>query len=74
MSPYLFLLCEKGLSALINKAVQNRFIHGVAASAKGPKISHLFFTNDNLIFSKATTQECGEILRVLQVYEESSGQ
>ena len=35
---------------------------------------HMFFTNDSLIFGKATTRECGEILRVLQVYEESFGQ
>lgn len=72
--PYLFLLCVEGLSALINKAVQNKSIHGVAASAKGPKISHLFFADDSLIFGKATTMECGEILRVLQVYEELSEQ
>lgn len=65
LSPYLFLLYAEGLSTLINKVVQNRLIHGVVASARGPKISHLFFANDNLIFGKATTQECGEILRVL---------
>ena len=74
MSPYLFILCAEGLSALINKAVQNRSIHGVAASARGPKISHLFFADDSLIFGRATIRECSDILRVLQVYEESSGQ
>ena len=74
MSPYLFLLCAEGLSALINRAIQNRSINGVAASARGPKISHMFFTDDSLIIGKAATRECGEILRVLQVYKESSGQ
>lgn len=64
----------EGLSALINKAVQNKSIHRVAASARGPKISHLFFADDSLIFGKATIGECEEILRVLQVYEESPGQ
>lgn len=71
LSPYQFLLCTKALSALINKAVQNRSIHGVVALARGPKISHIFFADDSLIFGKPTTREYGEILRVLQVCEES---
>ncbi|KAL0011885.1 hypothetical protein SO802_006993 [Lithocarpus litseifolius] len=41
---------------------------------RGPRISHLFFTDDNLIFGRATVKECEEIQRVLQVYEASSGQ
>ena len=74
LSPYLFILCAEGLSALLHKAVQNKSLKGVAASARGPKISHLFFADDSLIFGKATVQECLEIQRVMQVYEASSGQ
>ena len=73
LSPYLFILCAEGLSALLHKAVQNKSLKGVVASARGPKISHLFFADDSLIFGKAIVQECLEIQRVLQVYEASSG-
>ncbi|XP_065638811.1 uncharacterized protein LOC136071439 [Quercus suber] len=74
LSPYLFLICAKGLSALLHKAVRNKELKGVAASARRPRISHLFFADDSLIFGRATVKECSEIQRVLQVYEESSGQ
>ena len=74
LSPYLFLICAEGLSALLHKAIQNKELKGVAASARGPRISHLFFADDSLIFGRATVKECTEIQRVLQVYEESFGQ
>ncbi|XP_075663436.1 uncharacterized protein LOC142633038 [Castanea sativa] len=71
LSRYLFILVAEGLSALIHRAVQNRTLKGLVASVRGPKVSHLFFTNDNLIFSWATTMECQEIQRILHVYEAS---
>ena len=40
LSPYLFLICAEGLSALIRKAKHDRLIHGVAISRGGPRISH----------------------------------
>ena len=74
LSPYLFLICAEGLSALLHKAVQRKKLRGVAASVKGPKVSHLFFADDSLIFGRATKEEATEIQRLLQVYEASSGQ
>ena len=50
LSPYLFLLCAEGLSALIKKEVENGRLGGVAVYRWGPKISHLFFADDSLIF------------------------
>ena len=58
----------------MHKAFQNKSLKGVAALARGPIISHLFFADDSLIFGRATVREGEEIQRVLQVYEESSGQ
>ncbi|XP_075659272.1 uncharacterized protein LOC142629188 [Castanea sativa] len=74
LSPYLFLICAEGLSALLHKAVRNKELRGIAASVRGPRKSHLFFADDSLIFGRAIVKECLEIQRVLQVYEESSGE
>ena len=43
LSPYLFLLCAKGLSALIKASVCNGSMEGIAICRGGPKLSHLFF-------------------------------
>ena len=43
LSPYLFLICAEGLSALIKNSVQRGFMEGVVVCRGGPSISHLFF-------------------------------
>ena len=41
----------------------------------GPCInSHLFFADDNLIFCKASLEECDSLQRILRVYEKALGQ
>ena len=74
LSPYLFLLCAKGLSALLHKATKRNDFKGLAASARGPRISHLFLDDDSLIFCRAMEKEGAEVQRILQVYESSSRQ
>lgn len=74
MSPYLFLLCAKGLSALIQSAVDSGQMEGVKICRGSPRLSYLFFADDSLIFCKATLKECDELQRLLAVYEKASGQ
>lgn len=50
LSPYFFLFCAEGLSAFINKASINGELTSVVAYRSGPRISHLFFVDDSLIF------------------------
>ena len=73
LSPYLFLICVEGLSALLHLATHRKAIKGVAASARGPRVSHLFFANDSLVFGRASVSDAKKIQRILKVYELSSG-
>ena len=69
ISPYLFLLCGEGLSALLRKREMEGLLHGVAVKRGAPTISHLFLADDSVIFSKATREECNQVANVLSVYE-----
>ena len=73
ISPYLFLLCGEGLSAMIKKKEREGLIRGVAATSQAPRISHLFFADDSIIFCRATVAECEQVAKVLKVFEEESG-
>ena len=74
MSPYFFLLCAEGLFALIQSAVDRGQMEGVKICRGSPRLSHLFFADDSLIFCKAMLKECDELQRLLTVYEKASGQ
>ena len=74
LSPYLFLLCSKGLHRLIKQATEKGDIQGVSICHNGPKLTHLFFADDSLLFCRATTQECEKVMDILSSYEKVSGQ
>uniref|UniRef100_A0A2N9HZ73 Reverse transcriptase domain-containing protein n=1 Tax=Fagus sylvatica TaxID=28930 RepID=A0A2N9HZ73_FAGSY len=74
ISPYLFLICAEGLNGLLNKEASNGEIHGISICRRSPKLTHLFFADDNLLFCRATQTECQKIQEILQVYEKASGQ
>ena len=50
LSPFVFLVCTKGLNDLIKKAELQGDIHGYSLCRRGPKLTHLLFTDDSLIF------------------------
>ncbi len=74
LSPYLFLICTEGLSALLRKAKSDRLLKGVAICRGGPRISHLFFADDSIVFCKASNAECSILHEILSLYERASGQ
>ncbi|XP_019183638.1 PREDICTED: uncharacterized protein LOC109178457 [Ipomoea nil] len=74
LSPYLFIICAKGLSLLLQQANNTGLIHGCRVSRGAPQISHLFFADDSLLFFKANVEEANEVRRCLTVYEDLSGQ
>lgn len=65
LSPYLFLLCEEGLSGLVKDAELAGRIHGVKVCRGSPSVSHLFFADDTLIFNRGNEAEVQNILAVL---------
>ncbi|XP_050254815.1 uncharacterized protein LOC126700646 [Quercus robur] len=73
---YLDKIMEKleGLSSLIKASVASGALEGIAVCRRGPKLSHLFFADDSLIFCKASLAECDTLQQILKVYEQASGQ
>ena len=59
---------------MIKKATVEGDLHGVIVCRRGPKILHLFFADDSLIFCRASLEECDSLQRIFQVYEAASGQ
>ena len=74
LSPYLFLLCSEGLNGLLEQAVHEKHIEGFSLCRHGPKISHLFFADDSLLFCRARVEEVEKIQELLRKYEMASGQ
>ena len=59
LSPYLFLLCAEGLNGLLTQASNNGLIRGISLSRGGPRLTHLFFADDSLLFCRSNREECG---------------
>ena len=47
---------------------------GIQICPGAPSISHLFFADDSVLLMKATESEAEELQRILQIYEQCSGQ
>ena len=74
LSPFLFIICAEGLSTLLRDAEAKKEIHGLKIGKKVDAISHLFFADDSLLFSRANEVEVDKILEILSIYEVASGQ
>ena len=58
LSSFLFLLCLEGLHGLITKVAAWCDIKGYSLCRNSPRLTHLLFANDSLLFCRATIQEC----------------
>jgi hypothetical protein len=74
LSPYLFLLCAEGFSALLHKAEAEGLISGVKICPAAPSVSHLLFADDSLILIRATKEDATQLQNILDLYERCSGQ
>ena len=66
-------MCAMGLQSLLHLAEMEGHIQGVAICRNGPRVSHLFFADDSILFYRAKEEECQKILDILAIYERGSG-
>ena len=74
LSPYLFILCIEYLGNLIEEKCSKGLWCPLKASRGNLKISHLFFSNDLILFGKVNDEICDVILEVLRTFCMESGQ
>ncbi|KAM6562139.1 hypothetical protein CsatB_022137 [Cannabis sativa] len=69
LSPYLFIVCEKGFSFLLHRYEINGSIWGCKVTRRAPMVSHMLFVDDNYVYCKAIEQEASTVLNLLRVFE-----
>jgi hypothetical protein len=74
LTPYLFLICAKGFSALLQQAEEEGKIVGVEVCQSAPSVSHLLFADDSLILIRTTEGDAKHLRDILDLYECCSGQ
>ena len=47
-------------------------LNEVSLRSSGPKVSHLFFANDGLLFARANLTDCSTIMDILAIYKLAS--
>ena len=70
----LHLVLKKKQKKMINALVCNESMEGIAICRGGPKLSHIHFAYDNLIFCKESLAKCDSLQKVLDAYEQVSRQ
>lgn len=68
LSPYIFILCMEFLGLLINESCQDGDWKPLKSSRSRRSFSHLFFVDDLVLFSKATTSTARAIEEVLEKF------
>jgi hypothetical protein len=71
ISPYLFLICTEVLSSMLTQANREGSLTRVPTSKFGPRVSHLFFADDSLLFCWSSIPQWNSLTNLLHTYEES---
>ncbi|OMO84846.1 reverse transcriptase [Corchorus capsularis] len=73
LSPYLFILAMERLSHMILERVDRKQWVPVKSCRSGPKLSHLFFADDLMLFGPASEEQVNLIMDVLLDFGKASG-
>ncbi|KAL8124141.1 hypothetical protein AgCh_011956 [Apium graveolens] len=73
ISPYIYIMCAEGLSAMLRRTEEVGLLHGYMIARGAPTISHLLFADDCYFFFKTNGVKADVLRRVLNRYEEMSG-
>ena len=68
------MICLEALNQQLQHVARLEVIRGFSLCRNGPRINHLFFANDTLLFCRASRGDLEAILQLLQLYEQASGQ
>ncbi|XP_057803553.1 uncharacterized protein LOC131018874 [Salvia miltiorrhiza] len=74
LSPFLFLFCAEALSGLLRKAETNNLLHGARICRTAPRVSHILFADDCIIFGCGNSMEVSVVSGIIKTYEGVSGQ
>lgn len=74
LSTYLFLFCMNALSRMLLNAQNNGLMRGIRVFQNNPRINHLFFTNDSLLFIRNKKGDAELVQTILRDFERVSGQ
>lgn len=74
LSSYLFLLVADVLSKLLQQGLSAREFLWMKIRRASPILSYLLFVDDVLLFLKVDVIQCKNLLQILKVYRDASGQ
>lgn len=74
ISPYVYIMCAEGLSAILRRNEEVGLIHGCRIARGAPTVSHLLFADDCYLFFRATRTEAQNMKSILNRYANISGQ
>ena len=74
LSPYIVIICTEVLSGLCRTAQDTGLLPGIRVSRYGPKLNHMLFADDTMIFTKTDHLSCSTLVEILRSYEAASGQ
>ncbi|KAK5835810.1 hypothetical protein PVK06_011519 [Gossypium arboreum] len=73
LSPYLFLFCMEAFSRMLIHAQENKILRGIRASRNGPRINHLLFADDTLLFVRNKKSDVESLVNMLNNFSNISG-
>lgn len=74
LSPYLFVLCMERLCHLIDRSILEKKWKPISLSQGGPKLSHICFADDLILFAEASVSQICIIRNTLESFCTASGQ